>query len=152
MFPSHQGAAAVATSAPELDAAGSTGPALASRGERIAIVDDEAEMIAVTKAVLRQFGYEVVTYASAARFLKVFESEPDSIDLVITDLVMPGMTGAQLTRALRDNGHEVPVLLMTGFGIQPRTQWGVGAGRVSFVRKPFSAVQLAQAIRRLLAG
>jgi FixJ family two-component response regulator len=125
---------------------------LSLRGERVAIVDDEREMADVTKTVLQKLGYATVTYGSAARFLKAYLANPEPIDLVVTDLVMPGMTGVQLAKFLRENGHEVPILLMTGFAVQPRPQWEIGSGRTALVRKPFNSAQLGQAVRRLLSS
>ena len=125
---------------------------LSARGERIAIVDDEEVMVSVARSVLKKLGYATSTYESAGRFLNDYRAQPDDVDLVITDVVMPGITGPQLAKQLRDAGHTVPILLMTGFGVQPKLELGAAAGRVSFVRKPFSAVQLAQAVRRLLSN
>ena len=121
-----------------------------ARGESVAVIDDEEIMITVTRTVLEKLGYSPVTFSSAGSFLKAFRADPVRFDVIVTDLVMPGMTGAQLAKTLRDTGHEIPILLMTGFGVQPRPHWGIGSGRTAFVRKPFTPVQLAQAVRRLL--
>jgi CheY-like chemotaxis protein len=121
-----------------------------SRGERIAVVDDEEPMIAVTSALLQRLGYSTSVYPSAARFIKAFGAAPEKFDLVVSDVVMPDMSGIQLVRSLRQAGHEVPVLLMTGFKVQSRLEPGGPTGRVSFLRKPFTTTHLAQSIRRLL--
>jgi two-component system cell cycle sensor histidine kinase/response regulator CckA len=118
--------------------------------ERIAIVDDEEVMTSVTAALLQRLGYRTVSYNSPARFMKAFEAAPSRIDLVVTDVVMPGITGIQIVRMLREAGYDVPILLMTGYGVQPRLQPGSAMGRISFVRKPFSSDHLAQSVRRLL--
>lgn len=122
------------------------------RGERVAIIDDEEVMTSVTSAVLQRLGYSTVSYSSAARFVKAFNADPEHVDLVVTDVVMPGISGVQLVRLLRDDGHDVPILLMTGFSVQARLEPGGGAGRISFVRKPFTPVHLAQSVRRLLSS
>jgi DNA-binding NtrC family response regulator len=118
--------------------------------ERIAIVDDEEVMTSVTAALLQRLGYRTVSFNSPARFMKTFEAAPSRIDLVVTDVVMPDITGIQIVRMLREAGYDVPILLMTGFGVQPRLQPGCAMGRISFVRKPFSADHLAQSVRRML--
>jgi two-component system, cell cycle sensor histidine kinase and response regulator CckA len=118
--------------------------------ERIAIVDDEEVMTSVTAALLQRLGYPTVSYNSPARFMKAFEAAPARIDLVVTDVVMPGITGIQIVRMLREAGYDVPILLMTGYGVQPRPQPGNAMGRISFIRKPFTAEHLAQSVRRLL--
>ena len=72
------------------------------RGERVAIIDDEEVMTSVTSAVLQRLGYSTVSYSSAARFVKAFNADPEHVDLVVTDVVMPGISGVQLVRLLRD--------------------------------------------------
>jgi FixJ family two-component response regulator len=121
-----------------------------ARGERIAIVDDEQAMATVTATVLDRAGYSTVAYTSPARFLKAFDANPERIDLLVADVVMPGITGIQLVRKLRETGYDLPILLMTGFGVQSRLQMGGSLGRISFVRKPFTMAQLTQSVRRLL--
>jgi CheY-like chemotaxis protein len=65
---------------------------------------------------------------------------------------MPEMTGLQLVRVLREAGHRVPMLLMTGFDVQDRLEMGDSSGRISFLRKPFTPVHLEQSVRRLLTA
>jgi two-component system cell cycle sensor histidine kinase/response regulator CckA len=125
-------------------------PLMTTRGERVAIVDDEEVMTSVTAAVLERLGYTTSTFSCASRFAKAFNASPEKFDLVVTDVVMPGFSGVQLVRTLREHGHEVPVLLMTGFSVQTRLETGGSAGRISFVRKPFTPLHLAQSVRRLL--
>jgi two-component system, cell cycle sensor histidine kinase and response regulator CckA len=122
-----------------------------ARGERVAIVDDEEAMTAVTSTLLKRLGYSTTSYNSASRFMEAFSAAPDRIDLVVADVVMPGMSGVHLVHALRDSGHDIPILLMTGYTVQPRLQPGGSAGRISFVRKPFTTAHLAQSVRRLLS-
>ena len=123
-----------------------------ARGERVAVVDDEAAMATVTLALLQRLGYGTSSYNSAARFYKHFDAAPDRFSLVITDVVMPGMSGLQLVRALREAGHNVPVLLMTGYSMHGRLDTDEFSGRVAFIRKPFTSVHLAQSVRRLLCS
>ena len=65
------------------------------------IVDDEEEVRAFTRDVLEMDGYAVLEAASAARALELGEAHPGALDLLITDVVMPGMTGPELARRLR---------------------------------------------------
>ena len=109
-------------------------------------------MIAVTSALLERLGYATTSYSSAARFLKAFDAAPERVDLVIVDVVMPGMSGVQLVSALREAGYEIPILLMTGFSVQAYLKAGGTGGRISFVRKPFTTTHLAQSVRRLLSS
>jgi FixJ family two-component response regulator len=137
-----------------METAGSVAAAFARspRTTRIAIVDDEPDMAAITSELLEEIGYSTVSYTTAVDFMAAFMAAPDRIDLVVTDVVMPGTTGLQLVESLRQAGHDVPVLFMTGFELQNRLPPGGTAGRISFVRKPFTSTQLAQAVRRLVGG
>ena len=120
-------------------------------GERVAIIDDEAAMTSVTSSLLKRLGYSTVCYNSASHFKQAFDADPRGIDVVVTDVVMPGFSGVQLVRELRAAGHELPVLLMTGYPVERHLEPGGSSGRISFVRKPFSVAHLAQSVRRLLS-
>ena len=122
------------------------------RGERIAIVDDEEPITTITAALLQRWGYETAAYSSAGAFLKAFSATPKRFKLLLSDVVMPGMSGIQLVRTLRDSGCELPILLMTGFNVQERAQLAPRSGRIAFVRKPFTALQLEQSVRRMLTS
>jgi FixJ family two-component response regulator len=124
----------------------------ASRVERIAVIDDEEAMTEMTATFLERWGYLSVEYPSADRFLRSFSAAPERFSLVIADVVMPEMTGLQLVRVLREAGHRVPMLLMTGFDVQDRLEMGDSSGRISFLRKPFTSVHLEQSVRRLLTA
>jgi FixJ family two-component response regulator len=125
---------------------------LVARGARVAVVDDEEAMTMVTAALLERLGYSTVSYTCASRFMKEFDAAPERIDLIVADVVMPGISGVQLVQSLRESGHDIPVLLMTGYsGVKNRLQPGGSAGRISFVRKPFNSAHLAQSVRRLLS-
>jgi FixJ family two-component response regulator len=123
-----------------------------ARGQRVAVVDDEEAITNVTSAFLERLGYSTVSYTSAFQFIEAFDAAPKRINLIVADVVMPGMSGVQLVKSLRESGHDVPVLLMSGYtGVKERLQPGGSAGRISFVRKPFNGAHLAQSVRRLLS-
>jgi FixJ family two-component response regulator len=123
---------------------------LQGRGEFVAIVDDEEAVLLVTEQALKRFGYATKIFNSTARFLKSFPAAGSGVDLLITDLTMPGISGLELTRKLRASGQELPVLLMTGFSKHLRPKSVEGLGKVSLLRKPFTTVHLAQSVRRAL--
>jgi DNA-binding NtrC family response regulator len=123
-----------------------------TRGERIAIVDDEEPITTITSALLQRFGHSTASYSSANGFLRTFSAAPEQFKLVLADIVMPGVSGIQLVHTLRDSGYDIPILLMTGFNVQDRAQLAPRSGRIAFVRKPFTAQQLDQSVRRMLAS
>ena len=79
----------------------------------MATTPDHERQLQEDAAQLQRLGYATISYPSAARFLKAFDAAPERIDLVIIDVVMPGMSGVQLVSALRQAGYDVPILLMT---------------------------------------
>jgi len=118
-------------------------------GERILLVEDEPQLRSAVRLFLVAAGYSVVEAATADEGLAVFEADEDRIDLVLTDLVMPGMSGVALGRAIRTR-RPVPVLYMSGFSEE------VVSGKESipperFVQKPFDRATLLRRVRAALA-
>jgi PAS domain S-box-containing protein len=107
----------------------------------VLVVDDDSLVLANVVAMLEDLGHRVVAVGSGARAIEAIESTP-SVDLVITDQAMPGMTGIQLIDALRARWPALPVILATGYAELPH---GVSAsiGRLS---KPFTQRALADAL------
>ncbi len=123
---------------------------LRARGESVAIIDDEETVGIAVERVLQSFGYQTTVYASAAKFLEVFSIAPSGIDLIVTDQTMPGMTGIEMVIRLREEGHELPVLIMTGFSRHLRPEIVQSVGSTVVIRKPFSRVDMGKAVRELL--
>ncbi|MCP4639099.1 MAG: PAS domain S-box protein [bacterium] len=118
--------------------------------ERILVVDDEEQVCHLAEAALVRLGYEVTAVTCGADALDLFGSEPERFDVVVTDQMMPQMTGTELTKLLVGIRPEVPVVLCTGFGVSARA---VREGEVevaALVMKPMSGLELAQAVRQAL--
>jgi len=79
---------------------------------RILCVDDEAIPLSLRKSVLERSGFEVIAINSGAAALEVIEREP--IDLVLTDMLMPGLSGTELARAIKQRRPELPIILFSG--------------------------------------
>lgn len=117
---------------------------------RILVVDDEQLVRNLAVQVLERAGYAVVSAGDAQRALELLES--DEVDLVVSDVVMPGLSGVELLSELRDRQPELPVLLMTGGSPQPeRTSRALELGAAGIVYKPFSHADLTDAVRAALA-
>jgi PAS domain S-box-containing protein len=125
-------------------------PRLRARGETVAVIDDEEAMVSVTERVLQGFGYSTLSFRSAEKFHATFLTAPAGIHLLVTDQTMPGMTGLELARRLREAGHHLPVLLMTGFSKQLRPEHVEQLGHAALLRKPFNRTALARTVRDLL--
>jgi PAS domain S-box-containing protein len=112
----------------------------------VVVVDDDALVLAGTVSMLEDLGHDVLPAASAAEALSLVLGN-DAVSLVVTDQVMPGMTGAELIERLRKERPRVPVILATGFGEVPE-----GLDRMALrLPKPYGQDSLAQAIRKVFA-
>lgn len=117
----------------------------------ILLVDDEKMLTEVNGSILESMGYSVVTSNSGYDALEIFSAEPAAIDLVITDMTMPGMTGLGLASGIKKIKPDTPVLLCTGFNEQLTEEKASDAGICAIVMKPFTSIELGQAIRNCLA-
>ncbi len=88
---------------------------LQGNGERILLVDDEVGVLEIGRQLLLKSGYTVAAASGGRQALELFESAPESFDLVITDHLMPGMTGSQLARELKRRRSNMPIIMVTGF-------------------------------------
>lgn len=116
--------------------------------ESILIVDDEPEILRVQKFGLQRNGYQVLTADDADKALLRLADPGTSIDMIITDHAMPGMTGLDLLKLLRGNGIFIPVIIMTAFGEKTMVIEAMKNQCDGFIEKPFTMDQLLQEIHR----
>jgi CheY-like chemotaxis protein len=100
--------------------------------------------------MISSLGYDIVGKSSSLDALELFRSEADIIDLVITDMTMPNMTGAELAQELRRIRPGIPVILCTGFSEVITPERVKALGIKEFIMKPMVKSQIASAIRRAL--
>jgi DNA-binding response OmpR family regulator len=110
----------------------------------ILVVDDEPSVLLVTTTILNRSGYRVLTAADGNHALSAFENADDTIHLVLSDIAMPGMTGHQLARVIRDLSPSTAVLLMSAAWRFPHNSGVPG------IAKPFSRERLMAKVRNLL--
>jgi PAS domain S-box-containing protein len=137
--------------APNSPAGSSTAARPAGRGETILLVEDEVAVRNLTVQVLREAGYRVLSAASAEEALGLWQAERTAIDLLASDLIMPGRyKGNELAELCQREKPGLPVLLLSGYN--PESVGAVGESRsgVSFLQKPFSPDQLLRAVREAL--
>lgn len=116
---------------------------------RILVVDDEPAVRNLTVEILRRSGYRPHGVGSARHALEALQEE--SFDLVVSDVVMPEMTGVDLLYELRARRHDLPVVLMTGGSQEPeRTTNAVRLGATGLLYKPFSHDELRDAVAAAL--
>jgi signal transduction histidine kinase/ActR/RegA family two-component response regulator len=118
--------------------------------ERILLVDDEVAIVKLVKRILEGLGYSVVGVSDSTEALELFRQEPDRFDLVITDQIMPIMTGRRLTRELFRIRNDIPVILVTGMSEQVTPERSAELGIREVLMKPWTTLELSRAIRRVL--
>ncbi len=116
----------------------------------ILVVDDEPGIRELLRAVLRGDGHRVKVVASGKDALVVFAKE--AIDLVITDLSMPGMSGTELLRQASEISPDTPGIVMTAFGSKESAIEAMRHGAVNYLEKPFDVEEMRLHVRRALAG
>ncbi|MDW3221744.1 MAG: PAS domain S-box protein [Paracoccaceae bacterium] len=115
--------------------------------ERILLVDDETEVLATFRRLLTRLGYRVEAFSSPLTALERFRADPKRFDLVISDMVMPGLSGEELVRAVRALHQNIPVIYCSAY--KPRKVTVPGPAPV-MIDKPVQPATLAQQIRILL--
>lgn len=127
---------------------------IARRGEgrTILVVDDEPAIRAATRRTLESAGYQVLLASQGLEALEVFANHEGRIDLVLTDLVMEGMDGAELLENLTARFPDLPVLVTSGFPATDRVAKALAERRWRFLPKPATASQLLQALSETLAN
>jgi PAS domain S-box-containing protein len=118
--------------------------------EVVLVVEDQREVRSVARETLTRHGYTVMEAANGKEALSVLAHRSGPIDLLLTDLVMPGMSCPDLVAAVRRACPEVRVLYMSGYTSDDMTQRGVIEPGVAFIEKPFAPVALLRKIRNVL--
>ena len=120
------------------------------RGERVLLVDDEAPLLAATAEVLARLGYEPVSFSDSHAALAAFEATPERFDVVVTDEVMPGLTGTGLANVVRRHRPELPIVLLSGYSGPILTQQALAAGVSELLVKPLQSREIATTLTRVL--
>jgi PAS domain S-box-containing protein len=120
--------------------------------ESILLVDDERAIIQMGRQMLSKLGYKVTTYQDPGEALERFRREPQSFDLVITDLTMPKLKGTEMAEAMLGIKPELPVILCTGYGDQITSEQIARIGIRELLLKPILRESLAVTIRQALTS
>lgn len=118
--------------------------------EKILVVDDEESIVNLTKGRIERLGYQVTATTSSIDALKIFRSQPDIFDLIVTDQTMPEMTGEQLASELMKTRPDIPINLCTGYSSKVDEEKAKLLGISAFIMKPIGYTKLAKTIRKVL--
>ncbi|MDD4356855.1 MAG: response regulator, partial [Smithellaceae bacterium] len=118
--------------------------------ETILLIDDEQMIIEITSKMLEKLGYKVLTATSGKQGIDIFQNSRKKIDLVILDMIMPGLSGKEAFDILRQKNPTVKVLLSSGFSVDSQAKDIMAAGCKGFIQKPFTMAQLSRKLREIL--
>jgi CheY-like chemotaxis protein len=118
--------------------------------ERILIVDDENMIIEVGMQMLKVLGYEATSASSGSEAVEIFRKSPDRFDLIILDMIMPGMSGGETFDAFKLIDSEVRVVLSSGYSLDEKANAILARGCLGFLQKPFDLRTLSEKIRDVL--
>jgi hypothetical protein len=121
-----------------------------SGGEVILVVEDDDQVRTVVSKGLPRLGYEVLVVRNAEEALAMVDKHPGRIDLLLTDVVMPGLSGPQLAERLTARRPEVRVVFMSGYPEAQDPALGFALDGRSYLQKPFALAELAEKIRQAL--
>lgn len=116
--------------------------------QKLLVIDDNEEILESITNFLRKKNYSVVTAKSGLDGLKLFEADLDEIALVVTDIVMPNITGVAITTMIK-NMKDIPIIAITGYGEQPEAL-AKEAHADLILEKPFKLDTLESHIKKLL--
>jgi len=135
-------AASTPASGPKLDGGGT---------ETVLVVEDESQVRLITVSMLKTRGYRVLEAATCQEALTIATTE-DGIDLLVSDVVMPELSGPELATRIRMVHPTIRVLLVSGYSADAVARHGVDGGAPSFLQKPFTGNQLAKKVREVLTA
>jgi CheY-like chemotaxis protein len=120
-------------------------------GETILVIDDEPDLVEMSQDMLAELGYEPVGFTSPTRALAAYEAAPERFSAVLTDEMMPELTGTQLCARLRQQARTLPILVASAFGGEGFEARAAQAGATRVLSKPYRKYELATALSAALA-
>jgi CheY-like chemotaxis protein len=129
-----------------------SGSDLVSSLGTILVVDDEPSVLQVASKVLRRGGYHVIEAQGGDEALQAAATHPGKIDLLLTDVMMPGMSGRKLGEAFTELHPSIAVLFKSAYTQDEVMLHGVRVAEMNFISKPFTVSALREKVRRILSA
>jgi len=118
----------------------------------VLVVDDEPSVLRVASKVLRRDGYEILEALGGAEALRIARGHDGTIDLLLTDVVMPGLGGRELGDRFRELHPRTAQLFMSGYTEDEVLLQGIRVAEVNYIAKPFTVAGLREKVRQILDG
>ena len=118
--------------------------------ETVLLVDDEKMIVEVGGEILSALGYEVMLAKSGEEAVKLYQDNKDQIDIVVLDMIMPGMGGGETFDRLKEINQDVKVLLSSGYSVDGMATEILQRGCNQFIQKPFNIKELSQKLREVI--
>ncbi|MEW6456326.1 MAG: response regulator [Acidobacteriota bacterium] len=116
----------------------------------VLIVDDEEIIRNLIREILERFGYKVFTASNGEEAIDIYTEMKDKIDIIILDMIMPGIGGKRTFSKLKEINSKANILLMSGYKKNGETQEALNEGALGFLQKPFNVNDLIKAIKMIL--
>lgn len=120
--------------------------------ETVLLVDDEDFILKVGSQILQELGYAVLTAGSGREALEIYTANRDKIDVVVLDMIMPGMGGGETYDSIKTLKLDVKVLLSSGYSIMGEASAILNRGCQGFIQKPFTVKSFSEKLREILDG
>ena len=120
--------------------------------QRVLLVDDEAPLLEMAQECLERSGYQVDALTSSVQAVDVFRADPQKYAVVVTDHMMPGMTGIELATQLLGIRPDIPIILATGYSETVTPQKARAVGIREYMVKPYDPVELANAVHQAVGA
>jgi len=134
-----------------IEKADRAGPLPRGNGERVLLVEDEKPLMLLTEEMLAALNYEPAGFINPSEALEEFRLDPSRFDVVVLDQLMPGMTGTELAKQMRQIRADMPVVLISGYTGPVLTQHALSAGIDHILTKPLDLRQIADALSKVLS-
>ena len=125
-------------------------PLIPKGTETLLLVEDEDQVRRIVRAILEQQGYDVLAAANGEEALTLAKLHGSNIHMLMTDVVMPQMSGRQLAEKLTSISPQLKVLYMSGYTDDAIVRHGLLEASLSFIQKPFDAATAARKVREVL--
>ena len=118
--------------------------------ETILVVEDSETLLKLTQKILEAYGYKILTAQSGNEAMEIFKGNVGPIHLLLTDVVMPGISGRKLAEQIQSKNPKVKVIYMSGYTDDNISKHGVLYDDIEFIEKPFSPKDLGLKVREVL--